>query len=169
MQANRLVLGQHKVDEKSNEITSIPMLLEQLDIAGCVVTIDAMGTQTEIAQSIVDADADYILAVKKNQKSLFEDIEMLFEGFEQTEYDSVEFNVYQQVTQAHARREIRHCWVVHYHDYLTYLRKHEQWTGLSSLIKLITIRQQGDKTTITTRYFISSLQGSSCAAITICS
>lgn len=159
MQANRLVLGQQKVDEKSNEITAIPFLLEQLDITGCMVTIDAIGTQTEIAKAIIEADADYILAVKKNQKRLYEDIEMLFEGFEQSEYQDVEYDNYKQISEAHERREIRHCWVVHHHDYLTYLRKHEQWTGLKSLIKLVTIRQHHEKTTVTTRYFISSWHG----------
>jgi predicted transposase YbfD/YdcC len=160
MQANRLVLGQYKVDEKSNEITALPLLLNQLDITGCIVTIDAMGTQTEIAETIINGNADYILAVKKNHKSLFEDIEMLFEGFEQNEYHDVEYDSYKQITDAHSRREIRHCWVVHHHDYLTYLRKHEHWSGLKSLIKLVTVRQHRDKTTVTSRYFISSWQGS---------
>jgi len=160
MQANRLVLGQQKVDDKSNEITAIPQLLKQLDITGCVVTIDAIGTQTDIAKAIVDADADYILAVKKNQKALFEDIEMLFDGFEQTNYENVEYDEFKQVTEAHARREIRHCWVVHQHDYVSYLRKHEKWNKLTCLIKLITIRQQANKTTATTRYFICSFQES---------
>jgi predicted transposase YbfD/YdcC len=124
----------------------LPQLLKQLDITGCVVKIDAIGTQTEIAKAIVDADVDYILAVKKNQKALFEDIEMLFDGFEQSNYD--EFKL---ITEAHDRREIRHCWVVHQHDYVTYLRKHEKWSNLTALIKLVTIRQQADKTKVTIR------------------
>lgn len=67
---NEIVLGQRKVDEKSNEITAIPELLKILSIAGCIVTIDAMGTQTNIAKSIVQANADYVLSVKENQGHL---------------------------------------------------------------------------------------------------
>ncbi len=75
---NEIVLGQRKVDEKSNEITAIPELLKMLSIAGCIVTIDAIGTQTEIAQTIVDVQAEYVLSVKENQGHLFEDIACLF-------------------------------------------------------------------------------------------
>lgn len=75
---NEIVLGQRKVDEKSNEITAIPELLKILSIAGCIVTIDALGTQTNIAKSIVQANADYVLSVKENQGHLFEDIATLF-------------------------------------------------------------------------------------------
>lgn len=74
---NRLVLGQRKVDDKSNEITAIPQLLEILSIAGCIVTIDAMGCQREIAAAIIDKDADYVLALKDNQPTLFEDVQWL--------------------------------------------------------------------------------------------
>jgi predicted transposase YbfD/YdcC len=88
---NRLVLGQKKVDEKSNEITAVPELLAQLDISGCVVTLDALNTQTAIAKQIVGANADYILAVKKNQGTLYEDLEMLFDGFEENHYQSVNY------------------------------------------------------------------------------
>jgi DDE family transposase len=83
---NRLVLGQQKVDQKSNEITAIPELLAALDITVCVVTIDAIGTQTAIAQQIVDAQADYLLPVKENQGTLYQDIAMLFDGFEAENY-----------------------------------------------------------------------------------
>lgn len=75
---NEIVLGQRKVDEKSNEITAIPELLKLLNLSGCIVTIDAMGTQTAIAKTIREADADYVLSVKENQGHLFEDISVLF-------------------------------------------------------------------------------------------
>lgn len=160
LEDNRMVLGQYKVDDKSNEMTAIPKLLAQLDISGCVVTIDAIGTQTEIAKAIVKANADYILAVKKNQKTLFEDLSTLFDGFEQDEYQTVEFDSYKQVNQAHNRTEIRHCWVVNHPDYLNYLRGLGRWTNLKTVVKLMTVRQQGDKTQISNRYFISSKTGS---------
>ena len=159
MEANRMVIGQHKVAEKSNEITAIPVLLAQLDIIGCVVTIDAMGTQTEIAKAIVKAEADYIFAVKRNQRALYDDLSVLFEGFEQDEYRQVEFDSYKQVTEAHNRSEIRHCWVVHHPGYLNYLRRVERWEGVKSVVKLLTVRWLNGKTQTTTRYFISSWQG----------
>lgn len=159
-EANQLVLGQQQVDEKSNEITAIPGLLEALDITGCVVTIDAIGTQTAIAETIVTAGADYILAVKKNQGTLYEDLEMLFEGFEATEYAAATFDSHKQVTEAHGRREIRHCWVVAEPEYLAYLRRAPVWSGLQSLVKLVTVRITNTQHEVTTRYFISSWQAS---------
>lgn len=160
LEANRIVLGQQKVDEKSNEITAIPTLLAQLDITGCLVTIDAIGTQTEIAQAIVDAQADYILAAKKNQGTLYEDIAMLFDGLEQDEYQNLEFDSYKQIAEGHDRTEFRHCWVLNHPDYLNCLRGAQRWVGLQSLVKLLTIRQQKHKTEITVRYFISSWSAS---------
>jgi len=81
---NRLILGQVKVDEKSNEITAIPELLKVLDLQGCIVTIDAMGTQTAIAQEIVARGGDYILSLKGNHKNLHEDVQQLFDWALQT-------------------------------------------------------------------------------------
>ena len=75
--ANRLVLGQCKVESKSNEITAIPKLLKMLEVKGCIVTIDAMGTQTKIAQQIVEREGDYVLALKGNQGNLCEDVDYL--------------------------------------------------------------------------------------------
>jgi predicted transposase YbfD/YdcC len=80
--ANRLVLGQVKVSEKSNEITAIPSLLEALEVAGCIVTLDAMGCQTDIAEKIIDREAEYVLALKENQGNLYEDVEHLFADLE---------------------------------------------------------------------------------------
>lgn len=154
---NRLVLGQEKVDDKSNEITAIPALLKLLNLEGCVVTVDAIGTQTEIVEQIVAQKADYILPVKDNQKRLREDIEMLFDGFEAAGYVDVDYDVYQQHANGHDREEIRHCWMVEKKDYLSYLRGCDQWKSLRSVAKLITVRTQSGKTTVTTRYFISSL------------
>ena len=156
VEANRLVLGQQKVDSKSNEITALPALLEQLDITGCIVTIDALGTQTEIAKCIIDAGADYILAVKRNQGTLYEDIAMLFDGLEQDAYQNLEFDTYKQVAEGHDRNEIRHCWVLCHPDYLDCLRGAQRWQGLTTLVKLLSVRQLPHKTEITTRYFISS-------------
>jgi predicted transposase YbfD/YdcC len=109
---NRLVLGQKKVDDKSNEITAIPELLAQIDITGCVVTLDALNTQTAIAQQIVDAEADYILAVKNNQRTLYHDMDMLFDGFEEDHYQAVSYQTAQKTNEGHDRQEFRQLWVV---------------------------------------------------------
>jgi predicted transposase YbfD/YdcC len=90
--ANRLVLGQVKVDEKSNEITAIPQLLEALEVSGCIVTIDAMGCQTEIAEKIIDREAEYVLSLKENQGHLYEDVERLFADLEDSQYKAYEFD-----------------------------------------------------------------------------
>jgi predicted transposase YbfD/YdcC len=153
---NRLVLGQIKVNEKSNEITAMPRLLNALDISGCVVTVDALGTQTAIAQQIVEAGADYILPVKDNQGILYEDMTLLFEGFETEAYAEVVYDTAKQVSEGHDRREIRQCWVVQQPEYRAYLRRGQTWTKLTSLVKLLTLRQTATKTEVTIRYFISS-------------
>lgn len=157
---NRMVLGQIKVDEKSNEITAIPQLLNVLNISGCVVTVDALGTQTAIAQQIIEAGADYILPVKDNQGTLYEDVDLLFEGFETDEYAEVVYDTAKQVAVGHDRREIRQCWVVQQPEYHHYLRRGQDWTKLTSLVKLLSIRQTAKKTEVTIRYFISSWDAS---------
>ena len=155
---NRLVLAQKKVDEKSNEMTAIPELLSQLDITGCIVTLDALNTQTGIAQQIVDAQADYILAVKENQGTLYEDLQMLFDGFDDEHYQTVVYQTTQNENEGHDRQEFRQIWVVCEPEYRDYLRRGKVWANLKSLIKLVSVRVTADKTETSTRYFISSWQ-----------
>ena len=100
-EANRLVLGQTKVEESSNEITAIPQLLQILDVAGCLVTIDAIGCQKEIAEMIVDKGGDYLLAVKRNQRQLYEDIVSLFEEARSVAFRHVDHDHYQSVNKGH--------------------------------------------------------------------
>jgi len=121
-----IVLGQRTVDDKSNEISAIPDLLEVLAIEGCVVTIDTMGCQTEIAEKIVQREADYMLAVKGNQGTLSEDVSDLFDGFEQAHWHEVRYDYHKTVNKDHARLEIRECWVVSTPQYLSYLRRLEK-------------------------------------------
>jgi predicted transposase YbfD/YdcC len=154
---NQLVLGQTKVADKSNEITAIPELLRLLDITGCIVTIDAIGTQAEMAETIVAGGGDYLLAVKENQGHLFEDIQSLFavdvaHGLEQAGHSSA-----QTVNKGHGRLEIRECWVTEKEEYLTLVRKRQNWIGLRSLIRIVSQRKIGEKVEMQTRYFISSL------------
>jgi len=108
--SNHLVLGQRKVDAKSNEITAIPKLLEMLDLAGCVVTIDAMGCQTDVAAQIVDQGADYVLALKGNQGKLYEDTALFFAQSSQNAFEGVDYH--KTVDGDHGRIEIRECWTI---------------------------------------------------------
>ena len=108
--ANRVVLGQLKTDEKSNEITAIPELLKLLDIKGCIVTIDAMGCQKNIAKQIVDKGADYVLALKGNQGNLAKAVEQLFTQANANSFRDPSFDYYETKDVNHGRREIRRYW-----------------------------------------------------------
>ena len=107
--ANRLVLGQRQVDDKSKEITAIPALLEVLEIAGCIVTIDAMGCQKEIASTIIGRGADYVLALKGNQGGLFEDVQWLFQQAQASKFEDVAHSFAYSIDKGHGRIEIRRC------------------------------------------------------------
>ena len=155
--ANQLVLGQVKVDENSNEITAIPRLLQMLDLSGCLVTIDAIATQTEIARQIVEQGGDYLLAVKENQGRLYEDLDYLFQLERQQDFRQSPFTYAKQVNKNHGRLEVRQCWATSAAEYLAYLREGSKWQGLKTLAMIVTERQEGDKIEVKTRYFISSL------------
>lgn len=154
---NEIVLGQRKVDEKSNEITAIPELLKLLDISGCIVTIDAMGTQTAIAKTIQEADADYVLSVKENQGHLFEDISVLFgvDREQNFKYSSLGYD--KIVNKGHGRIEIRECWSTSNPEYLNLIRNAKNWAGLKSIAMVVSTRIIGGKESQDTRYYISSL------------
>jgi predicted transposase YbfD/YdcC len=156
--ANELVLGQVKVDDKSNEIPAIPKLLQLLDITGCLVTIDAIGTQIEIAETIIDQGGDYLLSVKENQPQLYEDLERLFSIDEQESFASPGYSYTRKVDNTHGRMEIRECWAISSEEYLDYLRGRDNWKGLRTLAMIRSERRIGEKVEIKTRYFISSLQ-----------
>jgi predicted transposase YbfD/YdcC len=155
--ANQVVLGQVKVDENSNEITAIPQLLQLLDLEGCLVTIDAIGTQTEIARQIVAQDGDYLLSVKENQGHLYEDLEYLFRLERERDFQDSPFSYAKQVSKGHGRLEIRQCWSTSDPEYLAFLREGEKWAGLKTLAMIVTERQAGEKVEVKTRYFIASL------------
>ena len=154
---NQLVLGQTKVADKSNEITAIPELLRLLDISGCIVTVDAIGTQAEIAETIVNGGGDYLLAVKENQGHLYEDIQCLFEVDDAQGMKYAQYSHAQHVTKGHGRIETRECWATDREEYLSLLRKRQQWKGLKSVIRIASERKIGEVTETQTRYFISSL------------
>ena len=109
---------------------------------------------------IVEAGADYIFAVKANQGTVYEDLQLLFEGFEQTNYAGVMFETVKSHSEAHGREEFRHIFVVKEREYRDYLRRAGAWKHLKTLLKLVTVRITSQKTEISTRYFISSWDAS---------
>lgn len=106
--AKRLVLGQVKVEQESNEITAIPQLVKVLDLAGCIVTIDAMGCQKDIVKLLDAQEADYIITLKKNQKSLYERAEHLFKSAISSQFAGLIVSRYTSQFVSHGREEIRH-------------------------------------------------------------
>ena len=153
---NRLILGQAKVDDKSNEITALPKLLALLVIKGCLVTIDAMGCQTEIAKQIIEQGGDYLLAVKKNQKHLYEDIEHLFKHATPENFHCEGFDSAHSVDKGHGRLEIRQCQLIFQPEWLDYVRERKRWLQLQCVVKIWTQRQIGPKKKQECRYYICS-------------
>jgi predicted transposase YbfD/YdcC len=154
---NQLVWGQTKVAEKSNEITAIPALLRLLDISGCIVTIDAIGTQTEITETIMAGGGDYLLAVKENQGHLLEDLQSLFAEDAARDMKSAQCSYAKNVSKGHGRLEIRECWATDREEHLAWVRKRQPWKGLKSVVRMVSQRQIGESLQVQTRYFISSL------------
>lgn len=155
--ANGLVLGQRKVDEKSNEITAIPQLLEALDLKDCIVTIDAMGCQRDIAQQIVEQDGDYLLSLKGNQGQLHEDVAEMFDYFEEIAFQEIDHDYHKTVNKGHGRLEVRECWVFEPAAWSDYFRTLDNWAGLQTVAMIRSQRQEDEKVTTETRYFITSL------------
>jgi len=150
--SNRIVLGQVKTEEKSNEITAIPRLLKLLSIKGCLVTIDAMGCQKEIATGIIDAGADYLLAVKDNQPSLSDAVTTIFEHAlrDPKAYD---VSTHETSNRGHGRTEVRRCWTM---SQVESIPNHKQWTNLESIAMIECERTANGKTSTERRYYISS-------------
>jgi len=152
---NRLVLGQVKVDKKSNEITALPELLRALALTGCIVTIDAMGCQTKIAEQIIEGEADYVLALKGNQGTLHEDIVSYFGWAEKTGFTQIPYTFHETLEKDHGRIEERRCWAT---SDVEWLEPKAQWQGLQSIVMVEADREvRGRERTLERRYFISSL------------
>jgi predicted transposase YbfD/YdcC len=152
---NHLVLGQVKVDEKSNEIPAVPELLAMLDVSGCIVTADALHCQKKTARAITDHGGEYVLRVKDNQGNLSETLKELFEYAEETAYTDCDHH--RTVSKGHGRLEIRDCWTTSDEDYFRYLRDRAEWQGLRTLAMVKTERRLAHKTEFQTKYYISSL------------
>ena len=150
----RLVLGQVKVADKSNEIIAIPKLLEMMAIEGAIVTIDAMGCQRDIAQKIVDKKADYVLALKGNQGTLREDVELFVAEQKAKGFADTRISRDETVDGDHGRIETRATTVIH--D-VAWLQERHNWPGLKGVVMVESIREIGDKIERETRFYITSL------------
>ena len=150
---NQLVLGQQQVDDKSNEITAIPKLLMQLNIAGAVVTMDAMGCQTKVAEQIVHQGADYLLSLKGNQSNLHQDVKLFFES--ENTRPAIGHESYDGGHGRIETRTVRACAEI---DWLK--ERHPHWVDLKSIVAVTARREARDKITDETRYFISSMDAS---------
>lgn len=153
---NSLILGQRKVDEKSNEITAIPKLLDMLEVSGCVVTTDAMGCQTAIAQKIIENEADYVFIVKENQPRLLETIRGLYDDNDEMRWVNCDYH--KTVDKGHGRTEIRQCWTTSDPEYLEYIASLADWPGLQSIAMIEAERRTNEGRTVQRRYLISSLE-----------
>lgn len=153
---NRLVLAQLATQEKSNESTAIPVLLRQLALAGCIVTIDAMGTQTKIAAQIIEQGGDYVLALKDNQGNLHEEVKASFalaekDGFADGQEESIRV-----VEKGHGRLEIREYWTISQQDILRYLDPEQKWKGVAGIGMVRSERRIKDEVSRETHYFLLS-------------
>lgn len=153
---NRIVLGQRKAEEKSNEITAIPELLKLLDIKGCLVTIDAAGCQTENARLIVEKEGEYLLAVKGNQGNLHNDIQFLFARAHKSDFKGIDSDETRTVSKGHGRIEVRECWIIDDEQELEYIRDKQAWEGLKTIVMIRSHRTENDKTTTKDRYYITN-------------
>ncbi len=154
---SHLVLGQRKVDTKSNEITAIPALLELLAVSGCIVTIDAMGCQKAIAQQIIEQHGDYVLALKENHPHLYEDVESLFHWADNLAFEEIVHDTCRVANKGHGRLEVRECWTISDPKCSAMLGEAAAWSGLRTVIRVRAERHTDTEVTCETRYYLSSL------------
>lgn len=151
---NRVVLGQLKTEEKSNEITAIPELLKVLDLKGCIVTIDAMGCQKAIAKQIVEQEGEYVLALKANQGHLYEEVEQFFCEAQEQDFAGISFSYHETKEANHGRTDIRRYWTTEAPEGLD---SQEAWEKLNLIGMVESERHLNGKVTIEQRYYISTL------------
>lgn len=152
---NNLFLGQVKTNEKSNEITAIPELLELLFLRGSIVTIDAMGTQKHIAKTIVkQKEADYVLALKKNHETLYKDVEDYFQYVKEENFKEIEHQFVRTVEKGHGRIETREYYLI---SDISWLEARKDWEGLKAIGMVISRRIEKEKESVETRYYLSSI------------
>jgi predicted transposase YbfD/YdcC len=150
----RLVLAQQKVDDKSNEITAIPLLLDLLSLKGNTITIDAMGCQKAIAKKIHEKEGDYVLALKGNQGNLNDDVQLFLTKEAKKESSSAIEDKYEELDKGHGRIETRTCIVS---SQIDWLEQKSEWSGLRTIAMIEETREMKNKKSIERRFFISSL------------
>jgi predicted transposase YbfD/YdcC len=153
-QANRLVLGQLKTDDKSNEITAVPALLRALELAGCLVTVDALGCQKDIAKEIHEADADYLLALKGNQGTLHAEVKEFLDDAQARGFAGVAHQFTETVEKDHGRIETRRYWIT---EQIGWCADRDQWEALRSVGMVEAIRDVAGQVQTERRYYLSSL------------
>jgi predicted transposase YbfD/YdcC len=151
---NRLVLGQLKVADHSNEITALPALLRALELAGCVVSLDAMGCQKEVAKEIHEADADYVLALKANQGTLHAEVQAFLDDAQVRGFAGVAHEFVQTVNKEHGRLETRRYWIS---EQIDWLADKDKWEALRSVGMVEAVREIGAEVTTERRYYLTSL------------
>lgn len=150
-----ILLAQQSVEDKSNEITAIPRVLDQINIQGAIITSDAMGCQKNIAKTIVDKEADYMLALKRNQESLADEVENYFDQADAIDFKGVECDALGSKERGHGRTEKREVYVT---EDIEWLPQKEEWAKLRSIVMVKSERQlSGQTPTFEKRYYISSL------------
>lgn len=165
-ESNNLVLGQLKVEDKSNEITAVPELLRVLELSGCIVTVDAMGCQKKIAKEIIEADADYVLALKGNQEKVHEEVKSFLDTTLEEQKkkrpkgaalskELASLRQCETLEKDHGRIETRRYYQS---DYLDWFADKSKWEGLRSVGMVESVREVGGKTTVERRYYLSSLK-----------
>jgi len=154
--SHKLLLGQVKVENKSNEITAIPALLELLDLTGCIITIDAMGTQTEIAGQIVAQGADYVLSLKANHPTLYAQVKGWFETAQAKGVEGIEHSYDQRLEAGHHRQENRQVWAVPVAA-IPESYQPSPWAGLQTVVMVVRVRHLWNKTTREVQFYLSSL------------
>lgn len=165
-ESNNLVLGQRKVEEKSNEITALPELLRVLELAGCIVTVDAMGCQKKIAKEIIEADADYVLALKGNQETVHQEVKSFLDSSltEQKKQrpkgalvpkEVLALQCWESLEKDHGRIEKR---TYYQSEYLEWFADKDQWEGLRSVGMVESTREMNGTVTVERRYYLSSLK-----------
>lgn len=153
---NNLILGQVKTEEKSNEITAIPELLDLITIKDNVITIDAMGTQKNIAQKIVDNKGDYVLALKENQATLYADVKDYFKFALAENFNEIDCKFFETLDKGHGRIEKRQYFLINDIDWLD---NKEKWAGLKGIGMALSRVTKGEKESVEARYYITTLNG----------
>ncbi len=153
--ANGIVIGQKKTEEKSNEITAIPELLKLIEVEGCIVTIDAMGCQRNIAKTICDEKADYVLALKGNQSRLHDNVELFFQEQFQNDFKDTSFDYHETTDNDHGKMEIRRYWIT---SEIEWLQGKESWKNIKTIGMVQRERHFENTKSKETSYYINSIE-----------